>query len=38
MNIRGFVKAFMDIKLDVEGLKKDDDKILLERAMGFIKK
>ncbi len=36
--IRGFVKAFMDINLDVEGLKKDDDKILFERVRGFIKK
>ncbi len=36
--IRGFVKAFMDVKLDVEGLKKDDDKILFERVRGFIKK
>jgi len=38
MIIRGFVKAFMDIKLDVDGLKKDDDKILFERVRGFIKK
>lgn len=36
--IRGFVKAFMDVKLDVDGLKKDDDKILFERVRGFIKK
>jgi len=38
MIIRGFVKAFMDVKLDVNGLKKDDDKILFERVRGFIKK
>ena len=38
MIIRGFVKAFMDVKLDVIGLKKDDDKILFERVRGFIKK
>jgi len=38
MIIRGFVKAFMDVDLDVKGLKKDDDKILFERVRGFIKK
>ncbi len=38
MIIRGFVKAFMDVKLDVDGLKKDDDKILFDRVKGFIKK
>jgi len=38
MIIRGFVKAFMDVKLDVDGLKKDDDKILFDRVRGFIKK
>ena len=38
MIIRGFVKAFMDVDLDTEGLKKDDDKILFERVKGFIKK
>jgi len=38
MIIRGFVKAFMDVKLNVDGLKKDDDKILFERVKGFIKK
>ena len=38
MIIRGFVKAFMDVKLDVDGLKKDDDKILFERLREFIKK
>lgn len=38
MIIRGFVKAFMDVNLDVDGLKKDDDKILFERVRGFIKK
>jgi len=38
MIIRGFVKAFMDVKLNVDGLKKDDDKILFERVRGFIKK
>jgi len=38
MIIRGFVKAFMGVKLDVTGLKKDDDKILFERVRGFIKK
>jgi hypothetical protein len=36
--IRGFVKAFMDVELDVTCLKKDDDKILFERVRGFIKK
>jgi hypothetical protein len=36
--IRGFVKAFMDVKLDVDGLKKDDDKVLFERVREFIKK
>jgi len=36
--IRGFVKAFMDVDLDVTGLKKDDDKILFERVREFIKK
>lgn len=36
--IRGFVKAFMDVKLDVEDLKKDDNKILFERVKGFIKR
>jgi hypothetical protein len=38
MIVRGFVKAFMDVKLDTTGLKKDDDKILYERVRGFIKK
>ncbi len=38
MIIRRSVKAFMDVKLDVDGLKKDDDKILFERVKGFIKK
>ena len=38
MIIRGFVKAFMDVDLDIDGLKKDDDKILFERVRGFIKK
>jgi len=38
MIIRGFVKAFMDVKLYVDGLKKDDDKILFKRVRGFIKK
>jgi len=38
MIIRGFVKAFMDVKLNVDGLKKDDDKILFERVRRFIKK
>jgi len=38
MIIRGFVKAFMDVELDTEGLKKVDDKILFERVRGFIKK
>ena len=38
MIIRGFVKAFMDVKLDTTGLKKDDDKILFERVREFIKK
>jgi len=28
----------MDVKLDVDGLKKDDDKVLFERVRGFIKK
>jgi len=38
MIIRGFVKASMDVDLDVKGLKKDDDKILFERVRGFIEK
>ena len=38
MIIRGFVKTFMNVKLDIDGLKKDDDKILFERVKGFIKK
>ena len=38
MIIRGLVKTFMDVKLDVDGLKKDGDKILFERVRGFIKK
>ncbi|GAG63331.1 unnamed protein product [marine sediment metagenome] len=38
MIIRGFVKAFMDVDLNVTGLKKDDDKILFERVREFIKK
>ena len=38
MIIEGFVKAFMDADLDVDGLKKDDDKILFERVREFIKK
>lgn len=38
MTIRGFVKAFMDVDLNVDGLKKDDDKILFKKARGFIKK
>jgi len=38
MIIIGFVKAFMDVDLDVTGLKKDDDKILFERVREFIKK
>ena len=38
MIIRDFVKAFMDVKLDTEGLKKEDDKILFDRVMWFIKK
>ena len=38
MIIRGFVKAFMDVELDTEGLKIKDDKILFERVRGFIKK
>jgi len=28
----------MDVKLNVDGLKKDDDKILFERVKGFIKR
>jgi len=38
MIIRGFVRTFMNVELDTAGLKKDDDKILLERVKGFIKK
>lgn len=38
MIIRGFVKAFMDVKLDTTGLKIKDDKILFEMVRGFIKK
>ena len=38
MIIRGFVKAFMDVDLNVTGLKKDDNKILFERVREFIKK
>jgi len=38
MIIRGFVKAFMDVDLDTEGLKIKDDKILFERVRGYIKK
>ncbi|MBA7490736.1 hypothetical protein ES702_01279 [subsurface metagenome] len=38
MIIRGFVKAFMGVDLDTEGLKIKDDKILFERVRGFIKK
>jgi len=38
MIIRGFVKTFMDGNLDVDGLKKDDDKNLFERVIGFINK
>ncbi|GAH55402.1 unnamed protein product, partial [marine sediment metagenome] len=36
--IRGFIKAFMDVDLDIKGLKKDDDKVLFERVREFIKK
>jgi hypothetical protein len=32
MIIRGLNKAFMDVNLDAEGLKKDDDKVLFERV------
>jgi len=38
MIIRGFVKAFMDVELDTEGLKIKDDKILFEMVKSFIKK
>lgn len=38
MIIRVFVKAFMNIEIDITGLRKGDDKILLERVRGFIKK
>ena len=38
MIIRGFIKAFMDVKLDTAGLKIKNDKILFERVGGFIKK
>ncbi|GAG85697.1 unnamed protein product [marine sediment metagenome] len=38
MIIRGFVKAFMGVDLDIEGLKIKDDKVLFEMVKGFIKK
>jgi len=38
MNISSFVKAFMDVDLNVTGLKKDDHKILFERVRGFKNK
>ncbi|GAH09336.1 unnamed protein product [marine sediment metagenome] len=36
MIIRGFVKAFMGVDLDIEGLKIKDDKVLFEMVKGFI--
>ena len=38
MIIRGFVKAFMNVELDTEGLKIKDDKILFEMVKSFVKK
>lgn len=38
MIIRGFIKAFIDVKLYLTGLKKEDDKILFEMVRMFIKK
>jgi len=38
MIIRGFVKAFMDVELDITGLKIKDDRILFEMVRDFIKK
>lgn len=38
MVIRSFVKAFMSVELDITGFKIRDDKVLLDRVRGFIKK
>lgn len=38
MIIRGFIKTFMDVELDTEGLKIKDDKVLFDRVKRFIKK
>lgn len=38
MIIRSFVKAFIDVDLDTEGLNIKDDKILFDRVKDFIKK
>jgi len=38
MIIKGFVKAFMDVELDINGLKIKDDRILFEMVRDFIKK
>ena len=38
MIIKGFVKAFMYVELDITGLKIKDDKILFDRVKWFIKK